>query len=130
LQAQLSRMGLALRRRLGRERERMIFLAERRVLRESAHYVQDRRLQLDRLSSHIQSQLERRIAEAKSQTTAYAGRLDALSPLRVLDRGYAIAQDGEGRAVRSVKKVNVGDTLSLRLRDGELAANITEVKKQ
>ena len=50
--------------------------------------------------------------------------LDALSPLKVLDRGYAMATQKEGKALRSVNDVKVGDEVKLRLSDGELSARI------
>ena len=54
--------------------------------------------------------------------------LDAMSPLKVLGRGYAIARDGEGRVLSSVKQTGAGETLSLRLADGSLRCHVDEVR--
>ena len=55
-------------------------------------------------------------------------RLDALSPLKVMQRGYSIVYDGERRIVRSVKEVQPGDPLAVRLSDGELDCAVWSVK--
>ncbi|HEY6222376.1 MAG TPA: exodeoxyribonuclease VII large subunit, partial [Gemmatimonadales bacterium] len=53
-------------------------------------------------------------------------RLDALSPLRVLARGYAVARDSSGRVLRSVAQFAPGLAFRLRVRDGEVAARAAE----
>jgi exodeoxyribonuclease VII large subunit len=58
---------------------------------------------------------------------ALAGRLDALSPLRVLERGYAIAFGPDGRALRHAQQVRVGDAIRARLHEGELVARVESV---
>jgi exodeoxyribonuclease VII large subunit len=61
-----------------------------------------------------------RLDEARQRFTLAAAALDALSPLAVLERGYAIAQDGKGRLVRDAQAVSVGDSLQVRLAKGRL----------
>ncbi len=58
---------------------------------------------------------------------AAAVRLDAMSPLKVLGRGYAIALDVEGRAIRSADQVAPGDEVSLRVEHGEFTASVVRV---
>ena len=57
-----------------------------------------------------------------------AAALDAMSPMKVLGRGYAIARNGEGRVLSSVKQTGAGETLSLRLADGSLRCHVDEVR--
>ena len=57
-----------------------------------------------------------------------AAALDAMSPMKVLSRGYAIARNGEGRVLSSVKQTGAGETLSLRLADGSLRCHVDEVR--
>ncbi len=59
--------------------------------------------------------------------TASAG-LDAMSPLRVLERGYAIARTAEGHVVASIAAVAPGDTLAVRISDGEIDARVVGVR--
>ena len=52
-----------------------------------------------------------------------------MSPLRVLGRGYAIAEDGQGQAIKSVKSLSPGDTITVELCDGKadcLVQSVTE----
>jgi exodeoxyribonuclease VII large subunit len=76
----------------------------------------------DRLSAGMARTLERsgaRVAEG-------GARLDALSPLRVLARGYAVARDASGTVLRSVAQFPPGLAFRLRVRDGEVAARAGE----
>ena len=59
-----------------------------------------------------------------------AAALDAMSPLRVLERGYAIAHDASGRVVREVGAISIGDELRLRLWKGELDCRVTQTKNE
>ena len=53
-------------------------------------------------------------------------RLDALSPLAILDRGYAVISMEVGNLVRSVTQVQVGDQLKVQVSDGEFPTQVTE----
>ena len=65
------------------------------------------------------------IREPRATFAELTTHLDALSPLRVLERGYAIAlAEKSGRAVRSVTEVVTGDRLRIRVFDGELSATV------
>jgi len=76
----------------------------------------------DRLAQTIGQQLERRGARLGE----VAARLDAMSPLRVLDRGYAVARDTTGRILSRVIDLPVGQRFRLRVRDGEVPAVVEE----
>ena len=56
-----------------------------------------------------------------------AGRLDALSPLAVIARGYAMASDADGHVVSSVSQARVGQALDVRVSDGVLACEVRGV---
>ena len=58
-----------------------------------------------------------------------AAKLDALSPLKTLDRGYAIVTDTNGHVIDTAGKVSTGDTIQARLANGSLTAEVTEVKE-
>ncbi|MEM9074018.1 MAG: exodeoxyribonuclease VII large subunit [Myxococcota bacterium] len=73
----------------------------------------------------------RPIARSRRSTLqALGGRLDALSPLRVLERGYAIAFGPDGNALRAAKEVSPGDSLRVRLHDGEVEAEVTATRDE
>ena len=65
------------------------------------------------------------IRDKRARFAEVCTHLDALSPLRVLERGYAIAlQEKTGRAVRRVAEVEPGDRLRIRVSDGEIRAEV------
>ena len=67
------------------------------------------------------------VREKRARFAEACTHLDALSPLRVLERGYAIAlREKTGRAVRRVAEVEPGDKLRIRVSDGELRAEVEE----
>jgi exodeoxyribonuclease VII large subunit len=68
-----------------------------------------------------------RLEDAGSRFRLAAGALDALSPLAVLERGYALAQDESGRLIRDAAKVQIGDDLRLRLAKGALRCRVEEI---
>lgn len=56
---------------------------------------------------------------------AMTAKLDAMSPLKVLTRGYALVSNEQGQLIRSVEQVQPDDRVTLRLSDGQLHARIT-----
>jgi exodeoxyribonuclease VII large subunit len=71
-----------------------------------------------------------RMEAAQRELGLAAAALDAMSPLRVLERGYAIAHDSEGRVVREAIAVSTGDQLRLRLWKGELDCRVEGTKNE
>ncbi|OLC73322.1 MAG: exodeoxyribonuclease VII large subunit [Gemmatimonadetes bacterium 13_1_40CM_4_69_8] len=76
----------------------------------------------DRLTAAIEGRLER----AGAQLAAYGARLDALSPLKVLARGYAVARDARGAVLKRVTQLPAGLAFRLRVSDGEVPARVAE----
>lgn len=76
----------------------------------------------DRSRMALEQLLERR----HHQLERLAAQLDALSPLRVLERGYAVAQDDEGRVLRVVEDFSAGLAFRLRLADGQVRARVEQ----
>jgi exodeoxyribonuclease VII large subunit len=70
-----------------------------------------------------------RLAEAKKRLGLAAASLDALSPSAVLQRGYAIAQDKDGRLVRDAQAVTAGDLLRVRLAKGRLNCRVEDAEE-
>ena len=56
-------------------------------------------------------------------------KLDAMSPLKVLSRGYAMVQDEDGIVVRSLSQVEPGNTVNISLSDGNVSATVVEKKE-
>jgi len=68
-----------------------------------------------------------RLDERRARLEVAVASLDALSPLSVLGRGYALTQDARGRVLRSSRSVRVGERVRVRLAEGALACRVEEV---
>ena len=113
---------------LSEKRRRLELQASRPVLKDASAFVDLRRLELDRLCERLSSAGTRQLTGKRNRLTHCAASLDALSPLKVLARGYVIAGDREGKPVASVRQLAPGDRITLRLQDG--SAECTVEKKE
>lgn len=126
LRGYTERMDLAVRSRVSRERERVQRLAASRVMTSPERYVDDCRMRVGDMSLRLDRAAEARLGNARGEFLRLAGQLEALNPLSILTRGYAVARRGE-TPVRSVRELNVGDSLRLTLSDGEAGVSVTEL---
>ena len=81
---------------------------------------------LDRTFDRLTGTLERRLERHRHELSGLAGRLDALSPLKILERGYALARDEHGRVLKRVVQFPSGLRFRLRVTDGEVAVRAGE----
>lgn len=119
------RLGKQMTRELQRGRERLGRLENSRALQNPMWFVEERRMWLDRSREQMSAALRHRVAQERTRFAAAAGKLDALSPLKVLGRGYAIPKQGE-RVITSVKHLKAKDEFTLQLRDGALDCQVKE----
>ena len=82
------------------------------------------RRRFESASSACDAAIDAKIQEGRERLGLAAASLDALSPLGVLQRGYAIAQDASGKLVRDAASVNVGDEVNVRLAKGRLNTRV------
>jgi exodeoxyribonuclease VII large subunit len=80
--------------------------------------------------THLDRSLERRVHESMARINALDARLHTLSPLAVLERGYALVVDAAGGVVRSVAQVDPGDEVTTRLADGGFISRVESKKKK
>lgn len=115
-----TRMEQAEAARLNQARGALQRLARSRSLTDPMNYINDRRLLLDYQQRRLVQGLDRVMGKQRERFGRLAASLDALSPLRVLGRGYAAAFTSEGNVLSSVAMTEKGDRLKLRLKDGAL----------
>ena len=107
-------------------REKLERMKKARVLSEPGEYIRDKRLLLDHGSKDLVYGFEQLLGQEKQRFGRFAAALDALSPLKVLGRGYSITRDKRGRLVTSTAQVEVGQAVSVRVEDGTLACRVEE----
>ena len=92
-----------------------------RALRIASRHVVER---LDRSGDRLVHAMERKLEQSGALLTAHGARLDALSPLRVLARGYAVARDTDGQILKRVAQLPAGKAFRLRVTDGEVNGRV------
>ena len=112
--------------RLEREERRLKMLSEKRALTDPMAFVQDRRLQLDYLQDKMTAAARTHWDREARRFAGAVAKLDALSPLKVLGRGYAVARTEDGGILRSSDQVQPGDRIRLRLAQGSLGCRVEE----
>lgn len=117
-------------RRLRLARERVDALAARRPLVRPFALVQDHARRLDELELAASRAARRAATDVERRLAAAGGKLESLSPLGVLARGYSITLDRRGRVVRSAAQVSEGDEVDLRFAEGGAGARITSTEKE
>ncbi len=122
-----SRISAAMAKRLTTAREKLDGLAARPVMRDRMRFIEDRRLELDSVSLRLGSAAALRVERARHALAQEAAKLDALSPLKVLGRGYAIARRADGEPLRAAEEVASGDEITLTLARGGLRCAVEEV---
>lgn len=121
------RASQAMDRRLKNMRTQLDNYRSRRVLRDAAAYLDDRRIELDHQRDKLIAAMDKQLGVKKRTQVHLASSLDAMSPLRVLTRGYSIATDVEGSVVWSVKTLQRGERLRLRLSDGSADCTVEQI---
>ena len=127
---QLSNREIRLRRTMNsllqRNRTMLNAYAQRRALTDPSGYLSLKRMDLDRAQRSLLTAGEKLVMERRHRMAASASALDAMSPLKVLARGYAVVCDESGTVVRSVADTNEGDALHVRVSDGSLKCTVDE----
>ena len=124
-----SSMLQSVQRRTKLNRQRLENLAGSRVLRSPVAYIQDRRMLLDYLSKSLRAGADSAVSKARQRYAALAAGLDAMSPLKVLGRGYSVVIGPQGNVVHSIRQLKKNDAVILRLSDGNADAVIRSVKE-
>ena len=101
-------------------------LASNRVMKDQMAYVQDKRMELLHLQQRLGDLSAGQISRKRERFSALAASLDAMSPLKVLGRGYAVARSEAGEILKSAGDVNIGDHIQVKLGRGILGCTVDE----
>lgn len=113
---------------LGAHRQRLTFLAQNPALQNPERYFEGKRLLLDYQMQALTHALEQYVNQRRERLGRLAASLEAMSPLKVLGRGYTIAQTTQGQVVASVRQLAPGDLVHLKWSDGAASCRVEEIK--
>ncbi|MEG0765624.1 MAG: exodeoxyribonuclease VII large subunit [Pseudoflavonifractor sp.] len=116
-----NRMDRAALRAIADGKQRLDRVKTCRALQNPMNYVEDRRLLLDYQQTKLVHGLTDALNAEHQRFARLAAALDAMSPLKVLGRGYSIARRDDGRVLKSVKDIKRGEGLKIRVTDGEIS---------
>ena len=122
-------MGNLLTRQLKNARRQLDMLARSPSLISPDQYILQRKKMLELLKGRIFTAQTRAIHRHKQRFVAATAKLDAMSPLKVLTRGYAMVQNEENEVIRSVEQTGIGEQLYVSLSDGVLTTTVADIKE-
>ncbi len=114
--------------RLSALRERLDALSQKRALRDPTAFLADKRLLLDYTQKNLASLAEKQMGERRQRFAALCASLNAMSPLAVLSRGYAVARTESGAVLRSADEVAAGERIGVTLGQGSLVCTVNETR--
>lgn len=99
-----------------------------RTLTDPMTTVNEKRMQLDYIQQRMTAAMERKLSRERGRFTSLAAGLDAMSPLKVLARGYAVAHR-DGKVLSSVAQAEIFDQIQIRLSDGQLDCTVNRIEE-
>ena len=123
----ISRESSVLSLKIDSYRKRLSLIKNSRVLLSPMNMIDDKNLSVLELSKKLDNLIDLSISEKRHKLSAAVGQLNALNPLSIFSRGYSAIFDDTGSVVKSIKDVNVGETVDLKVSDGTIKANVISV---
>ena len=122
-------MATSLSRQIKAGRQQLKALSESPAVKSPTGYLQQRRQGVLLLNNRLMSAQVQRVERMRRRFVEQTAKLDAMSPLKVLTRGYAMAQTEDGMILRSIGQVDRGSQISVMLNDGSLSATVVDMKE-
>lgn len=129
LDAMSDSMVSVLNRQLKSARQHLNVLSRSAALQSPAGYLNQKRKNLELLKNRLTAAENRNMDRKKQQFIRLTSKLDAMSPLKVLTRGYSIAMTEDNQVITSAAQVQPGDVVKVSLRDGFITTQVREVKE-
>ncbi len=124
LDAMANAMASSLNRQVKAARQHLMVLSASKALQSPTGYLEQRNQSVELLKNRMIAAQNQNITRAKQRYIAQISKLEAMSPLKVLTRGYSMVQTERGEVVRSVSQVSLGERIRVRLSDGTLSATV------
>lgn len=121
-------MATVLKRQIQAARKHLEILKSSQAMQSPEQYILILRKNLNQKKLEL-CNIEKLIINRNNQRfLSSAAKLDAMSPLKVLTRGYSMTQTEDGTVISSVKQANINDKIKITLRDGKLTATINQIE--
>ena len=124
LDAYEAAMAAGLIRQIKAARQQLSVLSQSSALRSPTGYLEQKTKNLEILKNRMTAAQNQSLGQKNARFIAAVSKLDAMSPLKVLTRGYAMAQTQDGSVLRSVCQVELGERILVSLSDGKLSATV------
>lgn len=125
-----SAMEQAMRTTLAEKRAALDRIRSSRALQSPLSQLQDKRQRLDGLTDRLRHLYQLQIAQRQRELSRLSASLDAMSPLKVLSRGYSIVTTEDGAVVRSYRGVAPGDRITVRTGSGTIRADVVSAEEE
>lgn len=123
-------MASSLQKQLRAAQQHLNALSGSAALQSPAGYLEQRGQQVEFLKNRLIAAQNQNITRNRQKYIAAAAKLDAMSPLKVLTRGYSMAQSEDGAVIRSVSQVELGERIHITLGDGTLSATVMQKEER
>ena len=123
------KMGYTVNAMLHRNELRLQCLMQNRELRNPQEIIERHRMCLDEIQERLSRLSSDRLSHEQKRFAELMAKLDALNPMKVLSRGYAVVQDSQGKIIRSIKETEAGQNLNIQISDGRLDCIVQGKKK-
>lgn len=129
LDSMLAAMTTALSRQLRSARQHLDVLSKSPALQSPENYLRQKQKSLELLINRLISGENQIISRCNQRYIGLTAKLDAMSPLKVLTRGFSMAQTEDGQLLRSTSQVEIGERITVQLSDGSLSATVMDKKE-
>lgn len=116
-------------RRISASKKHLQLLASSRALQSPEQYINQKKALLAHMQTRLIASQQNCLSKKKQRYISLTAKLDAMSPLKVLTRGYSMAQKQDGTVIQKVNQVTPGETFNLRVQDGTILATVSETKE-
>ncbi|QPB42145.1 exodeoxyribonuclease VII large subunit [Rodentibacter haemolyticus] len=120
----VQRLHFAVQRQFEKTQQKLTALSVRLRQNPLPYGIQRHQQQLEQLKVRLNFSTNRQVTERQNKLAALCGKLDGLSPLKVMARGYSIAENAEGKAITSVKDIRQGELLTTKVADGNIVSRV------
>ena len=123
-------MATSLTRQVKAGRQHLKALADSPALRSPTAYLETKQQSVLLLKNRLVSAQIQSVEQKRRRFVEQTAKLDAMSPLKVLTRGYSMAQTADGTVLRSVNQVEIADKIEVTVADGSVSAMVTDIKER